>query len=154
MTGQKYYQVLGKGQASIPVDDVYSLLKSFNTYDAYRNEEDKFIVKTYRAGVVSEMENMKVKLKMSRKFSKFWKEISTFSNMENTPLPKSTVASLREYQTKGYSWLWFLYKYSLNGILADDMGLGKTLQTLTLLQKAKEKTAKNISCNLPDIRCV
>ncbi len=53
MTGQKYYQVLGKGQASIPVDDVYSLLKSFNTYDAYRNEEDKFIVKTYRAGVVS-----------------------------------------------------------------------------------------------------
>ena len=143
--GAKYYQVLGKGQASIPVDDVYSLLKSFNTYDAYRNEEDKFIVKTYRAGVVSEMENMKVKLKMSRKFSKFWKEISTFSNMENTSLPKSTVESLREYQQKGYSWLWFLYKYGLNGILADDMGLGKTLQTLTLLQKAKEKDGKKTS---------
>ncbi|MDO5438256.1 MAG: DEAD/DEAH box helicase, partial [bacterium] len=94
------------------------------------------------AGVVSEMETMNVKLKMSRKFSKFWKEISTFSNMENTPLPKSTVASLREYQSKGYSWLWFLYKYGLNGILADDMGLGKTLQTLTLLQKAKEKDGK------------
>ncbi len=140
--GAKYYQVPGKGQAAIPVDDVYSLLKSFNTYDAYRNEEDKFIVKTYRAGVVSEMENMKVKLKMSRKFSKFWKEISTFSNMENTSLPKAAVANLREYQTKGYGWLWFLYKYGLNGVLADDMGLGKTLQTLTLLQKAKEKDGK------------
>src|SRR5699024_8555004 len=93
-------------------------------------------------GVVFEMENMNVKMKMSRKFSKFWKEISTFSNMENTPLPKSTVATLREYQQKGYSWLWFLYKYGLNGILADDMGLGKTLQTLTLLQKAKEKDGK------------
>ena len=88
------------------------------------------------------MESMNVKLKMSRRFSKFWKEISTFSNMENTPLPKSTVATLREYQTKGYSWLWFLYKYGLNGILADDMGLGKTLQTLTLWQKAKEKDGK------------
>ena len=140
--GAKYYNTKGKGQAAIPADDILSLLKSFNTYDVYKNDEDKFIVKTYRAGVVSEMESMGVKLKMSRKFSKFWKEISTFSNMENTPLPKSTVATLREYQTKGYSWLWFLYKYGLNGILADDMGLGKTLQTLTLLQKAKEKDGK------------
>lgn len=140
--GAKYYNTKGKGQAAIPSDDIMSLMKSFNTYDVYKNEEDKFIVKTYRAGVVSELESMGVTLKMSRKFSKFWKEISTFSNMENTPLPKSTLATLREYQTKGYSWLWFLYKYGLNGILADDMGLGKTLQTLTLLQKAKEKDGK------------
>ncbi len=140
--GAKYYNTKGKGQASIPSDDILSLLKSFNTYDVYKNDKDNFIVKTYRAGVVSEMENMGVKLKMSRKFSKFFKEISTFSNMENTPLPKSTVAELREYQAKGYSWLWFLYKYGLNGILADDMGLGKTVQTLTLLQKAKEKDGK------------
>ena len=140
--GQRYYQSTGKGQSLIPVDNVFTLLKSFNTYDVYKNDEDKYIVKTYRAGVVSEMENMNVKMKMSRKFSKFWKEISTFSNMENTPLPKSTIGTLREYQLKGYSWLWFLYKYGLNGILADDMGLGKTLQTLTLLQKAKEKDGK------------
>ena len=103
------------------------------------------LLKPIVQALFSEMENMKVKLKMSRKFSKFWKEISTFSNMENTPLPKSTVATLREYQAKGYSWLWFLYKYGLNGILADDMGLGKTLQTLTLLQKAKEKDGKKTS---------
>ena len=140
--GQRYYQSTGKGQSLIPVDNVFTLLKSFNTYDVYKNDEDKYIVKTYRAGVVSEMENMNIKMKMSRKFSKFWKEISTFSNMENTPLPKSTIGNLREYQLKGYSWLWFLYKYGLNGILADDMGLGKTLQTLTLLQKAKEKDGK------------
>lgn len=40
---------------------------------------------------------------------------------------------------KGFGWLWFMYKYGLNGILADDMGLGKTLQALTVLQKAKEE---------------
>lgn len=143
--GAKYYNSKEFGQASIPSDNIETLLKSFNTYDAYRNEENKYIVKTYRAGVVSEMENMKVQSKMSRAFSKFWKEISTFSNMENTPLPKATVATLREYQSKGYSWLWFLYKYGLNGILADDMGLGKTLQALTLLQKAKEKDGKGVN---------
>jgi len=143
--GIKYYNSRELGQASIPSDNIYTLMKSFNTYDVYKNDENKFIVKTYRAGVVSEMDNMKVKLNMSRKFSKFWKEISTFSNMENTPLPKANVANLREYQLKGYSWLWFLYKYGLNGILADDMGLGKTLQALTLLQKAKEKDGKKPS---------
>lgn len=143
--GAKYYNSKEHGQASIPADNVETLLKSFNTYDAYRNEENKYVVKTYRAGVVSEMENMKVQSKMSRKFAMFWKEISTFSNMENTALPKATIATLREYQSKGYSWLWFLYKYGLNGILADDMGLGKTLQALTLLQKAKEKDGKGTS---------
>ena len=140
--GSKYYNIPQGGQVSIPTDDVYSLLKSFNTYDVYKNDEDKYIVKTYRAGVVSEMEKMGITLKMSRKFSSFWKEISTFSNMDSTALPKALKAELREYQHKGFSWLWFLYKYGLNGVLADDMGLGKTVQTLALLQKAKEKDQK------------
>ena len=59
--------------------------------------------------------------------------------MDGVALPKGINAEFREYQTKGFSWLWFLYQYGLNGILADDMGLGKTLQALALIQKAKEK---------------
>ena len=112
--GSKYYNVPSGGQVNIPVDDVLSLLKSFNTYDVYKNNEDKYIVKTYRAGVVSEMEKMGITLKMSRKFSAFWKEVSTFSNMDATALPKALKADLREYQHKGFSWLWFLYKYGLD----------------------------------------
>ena len=34
---------------------------------------------------------------------------------------------------EGITWMRFLRKFGLNGILADDMGLGKTLQTLTVL---------------------
>ena len=137
--GAKYYNSPGTGQASIPTENISTLMRSFNTYDVYRNSENKYIVKTFRAGVISEMKNLKVALNMQENFAKFWEEISTFSDMKNTVLPKETVATLREYQHKGYSWLWFLYRYGLNGILADDMGLGKTLQTLTLLQKAKEE---------------
>ena len=54
-------------------------------------------------------------------------------------IPSEVHADLRPYQKHGFNWLWFLYSYGLNGILADDMGLGKTLQTLVLLQKAKNE---------------
>ncbi|WKX94873.1 hypothetical protein Q1695_011831 [Nippostrongylus brasiliensis] len=40
---------------------------------------------------------------------------------------------LRKYQSEGITWLRFLRKFGLHGILADDMGLGKTLQTLCAL---------------------
>ncbi len=139
LDNNKYYKVKSLGFAELPVQEIFSLMKSFNTIDVYRNDENKYVVKTYRAGIVSEMQNLKMTLKMSRKFSKFWKQISTFSEMDNITLPKGIKADFREYQTKGIGWLWFLYQYGLNGILADDMGLGKTLQALALLQKAKEK---------------
>lgn len=64
--------------------------------------------------------------------------MSTFSTADSTELPQSINAEFREYQQKGFGWLWFMYKYGLNGILADDMGLGKTLQALTVIQKAKD----------------
>lgn len=139
LEGNKYVRIKNEGFSEVPAMDIYALMKSFNTFDVFRNEDNKYIVKTYRAGLVSEMQNLGMKLKMSRKFSKFWKQISTFSTMDNAVLPKGIKAELREYQQKGFSWLWFLYQYGLNGILADDMGLGKTLQALALIQKAKEK---------------
>ena len=53
------------------------------------------------------------------------------------PKPEGVEAELRHYQEAGISWLWFLERHGLCGILADDMGLGKTLQALSLLQKAR-----------------
>ncbi|HZH04612.1 MAG TPA: DEAD/DEAH box helicase, partial [Myxococcaceae bacterium] len=51
--------------------------------------------------------------------------------------PSGLAGTLRHYQQDGLSWLWFLHRHGLSGILADDMGLGKTLQALSLMQKAK-----------------
>ncbi len=57
--------------------------------------------------------------------------------------PTALQGTLRHYQEAGLSWLWFLYRHGLSGVLADDMGLGKTVQALTLLLKAKtEEGAK------------
>jgi SNF2 family DNA or RNA helicase len=58
--------------------------------------------------------------------------------IEPVPVPATLDATLRPYQVAGFQWLVFLWAHRLGGILADDMGLGKTLQTLALLQHAKD----------------
>ena len=137
--GEKYSRIRSLGFVEFPVQDIYSMMRSFNSFDVYRNSENKFIVKTYRAGLLNELKNLGVELILSKKFDAFWEQMSTFSTMKDVALPKSIKANLREYQSKGFSWLYFMYEYGLNGILADDMGLGKTLQALAILQKAKEQ---------------
>ena len=136
---EKYSRIRSLGFVEYPAEDIYAMMKSFNSFDAYRNDENKFLIKTYRAGLVQELKNRGFELVLSEEFEKFWSQITSFSTDENLTLPKGVNAELREYQMKGFSWLWFMYKYGLNGILADDMGLGKTLQALSLIQKAKEE---------------
>jgi SNF2 family DNA or RNA helicase len=51
-------------------------------------------------------------------------------------IPSEITANLRDYQKKGFNWMWKLFTNDFGGCLADDMGLGKTLQTLTLIQHA------------------
>jgi len=57
---------------------------------------------------------------------------------------KNFQATLRKYQEKGVSWLYFMKKLGLGACLADDMGLGKTIQVIALLNyiktHEKEKT--------------
>ncbi|MHA3723663.1 DEAD/DEAH box helicase [Leucobacter sp. HY1910] len=53
--------------------------------------------------------------------------------------PKGIKATLRDYQEDGLAWLHFLRAHGLGGILADDMGLGKTLQTIAMMELAREE---------------
>ncbi len=136
--GEKYSRIRSLGFVEYPAQDIYGLMRAFNSFDVYRNDENKFIVKTYRAGLINELKNLNVETILSDEFEEFWSQMSTFSTADSTELPKAINAEFREYQQKGFGWLWFMYKYGLNGILADDMGLGKTLQALTVIQKAKD----------------
>ena len=135
---EKYSRIRSNGFVEYPVQSIYAMMKTFNSFDVYRNEDNSFTVKTFRAGLINELKNIGVELILSDRFKEFWEQMSTFSTSENLELPKGINADFREYQLKGFGWLWFMYKYGLNGILADDMGLGKTLQALTAIQKAKE----------------
>lgn len=143
--GKKYIETEKSGFAEIPMAKIMQLNKGLSNVDAELNEESSYSIKTFRVGFVNELTDLGADLKMSAAFKKFWNKITTFSTQEDVPLPKKLNAELREYQKKGFNWLWFLYTYGLNGILADDMGLGKTLQALTLIQKAKEADKKKPS---------
>lgn len=57
-------------------------------------------------------------------------------------VPAMLRANLRDYQLKGFRWLYSLYRQHRGSCLADDMGLGKTVQTLALLLKYKEETRR------------
>ncbi len=138
-SGEKYNRIRSLGFVEYPAQNIYSMMRAFNSFDVYRNTDNKFIVKTYRAGLINELKNLDVELVLSKDFENFWEQMSTFSTSEDLKLPEGIHAEFREYQTKGFGWLWFMYKYGLNGILADDMGLGKTLQALAVVQKAKEE---------------
>lgn len=138
-SGEKYSRIRSLGFVEYPAQDIYAIMRAFNSFDVYRNQDNKYIVKTYRAGLINELKNLNVELVLSEEFENFWKQMSTFSTTEDLKLPEGINAEFREYQTKGFGWLWFMYKYGLNGILADDMGLGKTLQALAVVQKAKEE---------------
>ena len=46
--------------------------------------------------------------------------------------------TLRDYQMRGYEWMYALDRMHMGGILADDMGLGKTVQVIALLQATRE----------------
>ena len=71
----------------------------------------------------------------------WWRRVSAATGApEPLPVPASITAELRDYQRRGYQWLSFLHDHQLGGVLADDMGLGKTLQTLAMIQRARERS--------------
>jgi len=79
-------------------------------------------------------------IRQSETYADFLTKLHDFERIEEVPLPGNLrrSISLRTYQQHGLNWLAFLQRFSLNGILADDMGLGKTLQTLTVIERARE----------------
>ena len=57
---------------------------------------------------------------------------------------------MKPYQLLGLSFLVYLHKNGLSGILGDEMGLGKTLQTLSLFQYLKE--SRQLSASSSELR--
>lgn len=65
------------------------------------------------------------------------------TNLKSSKVPKGMKATLRPYQSIGYSWLEQMNSIGFGACLADDMGLGKTIQVLSYLQNAFEKSSSS-----------
>ena len=145
MQGKKYFFLKSHGYIEIPLTIILQFTKTLQAFDAEEVGVDQYKIMTFKAGLIAELVEMGVELDLSKKFQKFWDVISATSSMEEMEVPKNVNAELRPYQKQGFNWLWFLYSYGLNGILADDMGLGKTLQALVVLQHAKNEDGQRPS---------
>ncbi|BGP14619.1 TATA-binding protein-associated factor mot1 [Rhodosporidiobolus nylandii] len=64
------------------------------------------------------------------------------SKVAEYKIPVDLGVELRKYQRDGVSWLAFLARYQLHGLLCDDMGLGKTLQSITILASMHHERAE------------
>ncbi|GAA6002172.1 hypothetical protein JCM10207_003108 [Rhodosporidiobolus poonsookiae] len=73
------------------------------------------------------------------------------SKVAEYKIPVDIGVELRKYQRDGVSWLAFLARYQLHGLLCDDMGLGKTLQSITILASMHHERAQRYKAtNSPD----
>jgi superfamily II DNA or RNA helicase len=139
VAGKKYFYVQGTGFVEVPLHTLLAVGRTIQAFEPEILETDFYKIPTYKAGLLMELVDAKVVLDMSKKFQRFWDIMTAGKPMEELSVPSNVVAELRPYQERGFQWLWFLYSYGLNGILADDMGLGKTLQALVAIQQARNK---------------
>ena len=88
-----------------------------------------------------------------RSEEEFLTQLLDGSKVQPYTLPIAMKVELRKYQMEGVSWMAFLAKYQLHGILCDDMGLGKTLQSITLLScKHFERDERWRATQAPDAK--
>lgn len=127
--------VLPNGEIAVIPEIWFTQYSELFTFAEMEYDNELLILRKHHFTLVQNLENESLaKVLMSRKLEK----LSHFERIEEKPLPKNFVGTLRPYQKAGYNWMRFLEDFNLGGCLADDMGLGKTVQTLALLQSQKE----------------
>ncbi len=97
-------------------------------------------ISRYQAGLWADFEDLAEETEQAQSWRDAVSGLLELKDVEATPAPEGLVADMRPYQAEGFSWLAFLWRHQLGGVLADDMGLGKTLQALALMTYAKEST--------------
>ncbi|MCB0854414.1 MAG: DEAD/DEAH box helicase [Bacteroidetes bacterium] len=129
LKGKREY-LLPDGTVAILPEEWFSDFHHLMEVSELRNGET-FSIKKYQVPLLS--------FPSSRNgLAKMVESIKDINQIPETAPPVHLKATLRNYQSQGYSWLNFMKEHGMGAILADDMGLGKTLQTLSLLMKEKE----------------
>lgn len=78
-------------------------------------------------------DSLRAEVELNEHLTAWLAQLQHTSRMPEAELPASFHGELRPYQHQGVSWLLFLRRFGLGGVLADDMGLGKTIQFIAYL---------------------
>ncbi|MGO4547107.1 DEAD/DEAH box helicase [Paenibacillus sp. 2TAB23] len=82
---------------------------------------------------------LEAEVELNEHMTSWLTQLQQISEIPSAEIPPSFLGELRPYQQQGVSWLLFLRKFGLGGVLADDMGLGKTIQFMAYLVYIKER---------------
>jgi len=107
-------------------------------------------ISRFQAGLWEELSGLGVVGHQAAAWQQQVRGLLAVEEIDAVPVPVAINAQLRPYQVAGFRWLVFLWTHGLGGILADDMGLGKTLQTLALLQHAKDVAGREEDAPVPN----
>ncbi|WP_104176816.1 DEAD/DEAH box helicase [Cryobacterium sp. Y50] len=143
------FKALAKGQTRLKlVDNSYLSLQRpefeqlhelINEARALQEWETGLRISRYQASLWSDFEDLADETVPAVSWRAAAAGLKDLAGIDPVALPDGVHATLRRYQREGFTWLAFLWKHQLGGVLADDMGLGKTLQTLALLVHARTK---------------
>lgn len=106
-----------------------------------RAEEDRLRFSRSQAGLLDALLASEPKVSVDAVFDRVRQEMRSFTGVTAAAPTKGLRGELREYQSQGLGWLYFLQRFGFGGCLADDMGLGKTIQVLALLESRRELRA-------------
>ena len=93
----------------------------------------------YQVGLMADLEELAIEQRHSNRWRQRVRGLLAVAAAVDVAVPDGLRAELRPYQREGLSWLARLWEAGLGGVLADDMGLGKTLQTIALLERARQR---------------
>lgn len=103
--------------------------------DGARVERDALVLRTYRAGYLL---RLLAETGAPVEADASVTEVAETISGQRLPAPApATGIPLRDYQQRGYQWLYTLDRLRMGGVLADDMGLGKTVQIIALLRATR-----------------
>ena len=127
----------------ISLDKIKSIIEPFLGLLNPSSKDKKLRLPDWQAGSLSQLKealpSKRLEWQSSERYTQMAEQLKNVSKVEMISPPKGLQADLRHYQIMGFSWLQFLRRFHLAGILADDMGLGKTIQTLAHILLEKEE---------------
>lgn len=93
-------------------------------------------------------EGLRAEVELNDHLMRWLEQLQHTAEIPLVDIPESFLGSLRPYQHQGVSWMLFLRRFGLGGVLADDMGLGKTIQFMAYLSYVKEHGDKSFGPSL------
>jgi superfamily II DNA or RNA helicase len=141
--GQSHLLLPDGAYFSLAKPELAALARLIDEAKALQDQPDgKLRISRFQAGLWEELSGLGVIGHQAEAWQRQVRGLLSVEEIEPVPVPATVNARLRPYQVAGFQWLTFLWAHGLGGILADDMGLGKTLQTLALLQHAKDMSGE------------